>query len=476
MSNLSARSLNHGQGIESLLIRLSIGIALTAIVSWLALSIFGATIIKDAYQGRSIAILNSLITGQSEHPVTEYLTAFAKLTRAVNFSLLALAGALYLLANAVKYQAHRRISFLIWPVFIAFVFYYFEEMTHGGNDWKTGDWLINFNGGAVRRGLIGNLLFYISEFGPPLKWLTFLVQVVFYFFIFFFTQRIYLMRERGAEWLLLLFSPAFIFFPFYDYQGGFRKEILVFVSFLILAHSYAKRDLSGKTIIASFVLFLLSVFSHELAALTLPFFGYILYRSYHSGLINRRFALVSMLMFSVAALSSLLFAVTFPGGADVSRQICASAISKGFSIDICGGAIEWLRFDSQYGLSRVADQMPQYVFVYFPLAILATLPLFISDWSRKNAAILLIGLGFLLPLFVIALDWGRWLHIYVFFVFILMLSESVWREVKIRRLPIWAVLVYLTVWSMPHCCAERIPYGLADKAFVAVKFISNKIF
>jgi hypothetical protein len=77
-------------------------------VSWLLLSIFAALIIREAYQGSSVSILNALITDQSDRPLSDYLSAFTKLTRVIFLSILSLSGALYLLANSIKHQADRR--------------------------------------------------------------------------------------------------------------------------------------------------------------------------------------------------------------------------------------------------------------------------------------------------------------------------------------------------------------------------------
>lgn len=39
------------------------------------------------------------------------------------------------------------------------VLMYFFEVSHGGNTWKTGDWLINYSSGFIRRGLSVKSLF-----------------------------------------------------------------------------------------------------------------------------------------------------------------------------------------------------------------------------------------------------------------------------------------------------------------------------
>lgn len=45
----------------------------------------------------------------------------------------------------------------------------------------------------------------------------------------------------------------------------------------------------------------------------------------------------------------------------------------------------------------------------------------------------------------------------------LILADSVREDVQIARVPVWAVVLYLTVWSVPNN-ADRIAYGLVESA------------
>jgi hypothetical protein len=116
------------------------------------------------------------------------------------------------------------------------VAHYFNEMRAGGEPWKSGDWLINYQGGFVRRGALGELLLKLGDLAKfDLLWLLFVLQVAVYSLVLYLTCRIYVAVDRCKEWALVLLSPAFLMFAFYDYLGGFRKEIIAFAAFAILA-------------------------------------------------------------------------------------------------------------------------------------------------------------------------------------------------------------------------------------------------
>ncbi len=61
------------------------------------------------------------------------------------------------------------------------------------------------------------------------------------------------------------------------------------------------------------------------------------------------------------------------------------------------------------------------------IGVLSVVPLFGVTWKGREQLFLLGGaLLFLLPLYVVSIDWGRWIHIYVFGVFCIVLAESAW--------------------------------------------------
>lgn len=355
---------------------------------------------------------------------------------------------------------NRYISYVIWPAFLFILVRYHLEITRGGHEWITAEWLINFEGGLTRRGLIGSILLIIADLGFPLKWVVYTTQCVVFFFVFFLTHRLYLLRERESAWLIVLLSPAFLLFSFYDLGGILRKEQLVFVSFLILALGYAGSKTSLTTILLSVILYAIAAFSHEIAALTLPFFVYLVIRMYLERDISGRNAVFAAAVFSLLSLLSLLFAIVYSGNQAIGSAVCASVMSRGFEVSICEGAIRWLGFDAAEGFAHLRHFLPVYgLYVYWLL--LAFVPLFMSAWTRKHSLFLVVGFVAISPLFLVAIDWGRWLHVYIFFVFVTMMACSVRKEVKLMSVPGWLLFLYLVAWHVPHCCAEPLPGGFA---------------
>ena len=106
--------------------------------------------------------------------------------------------------------------FVIFVIFLSFVFAISKFYTFYLNysDWQYADWLINYQAGFVRRGLIGEILFHIHQiFYIRLDILIFFFVSSLYllFSIFLFKSLRYL--ENSNIDLLILFSPGFFLYP-----------------------------------------------------------------------------------------------------------------------------------------------------------------------------------------------------------------------------------------------------------------------
>lgn len=350
------------------------------------------------------------------------------------------------------------ISTVAYLFLLYFVLVYAREIVNGGHSWKTGDWLINYEGGWIRRGLIGQILYCMSGIGVSILWCSFFIQTLIYCVIAHLVLKLFFSIKREISWLLFIFSPAFIFlFPFNDTGGGFRKETIVFLSYCLLVVGLMNGRLDHKYLISSLMIYIVAVFSHEIAAFCLIFFLYMLFESTGLNPILKRIGRMYVVGFLIAGVAGLAFSFYRPGGLGASSAICDSLVKLGLNRNICDGAIEWLSNDARYALSTVADHIPYFLPYYFTLLILAIIPLFLSDWWKKRLLLLLLGFGSLIPLFFVAIDWGRFIHIYIFMVFVSFLFDSCNERITIHKLklPLIIVIIYASFWGLPHSGSEE---------------------
>lgn len=364
----------------------------------------------------------------------------------------------------------------VWAFFTYFCFRYAIEIWHGGNGWKTGDWLINYSAGFVRRGLTGSFFLTVSDFGLPLLWLTYATQISIYALIITTVLTLYQRTKRSLFWLLILFSPAFLLFSFYDIQGGFRKEILVFAVFAFFCLMYANKSVTPLKLALISVAYSIAALSHELTVFTLPFFFYLTYASAKESLISRRTAIVYGLILATSSAVILLLASLNKGNESLAQAICQSLIDRSLDPNICQGAISALSADTGSAQRGVFNGLG-YKSIFTPVLLgLALVPLSFTTWWNKERIILLAAsLAIIIPLFVVAVDWGRWIYIVIFMFFCLALASEVNIKHAYRRIFVVVGLIYLTTWSIPHCCIGGYGTGFVGMAKNHSVWILKKI-
>ena len=112
---------------------------------------------------------------------------------------------------------------------------YFLYLKHDvGNDSTISEWIINYSGGFTKRGLIGQISIYFSRFfDSELRDIILYFQVLiigtYFILIFIFLKNIFLERI----YLLCIFTPVFLLYPVYEIEVLARKEIFIFILFII---------------------------------------------------------------------------------------------------------------------------------------------------------------------------------------------------------------------------------------------------
>ena len=101
--------------------------------------------------------------------------------------------------------------FFYFLILLSFSYFYLFIKHQVGNDSTISEWLINYEGGFTKRGIVGQLAIELSRFFKTnLRWIIFLLQsftVTVYFFLLF-----NLLKKLNYERVIILsiFTPIFI--------------------------------------------------------------------------------------------------------------------------------------------------------------------------------------------------------------------------------------------------------------------------
>ena len=128
-----------------------------------------------------------------------------------------------------------------------FLLYSFLQKYNNSVEWTISEWLINYQGGFTRRGLLGELIFQFSKIiGITIREAILIFQIityiVYFFLIFFFLRNI----NSSLIIIFAVFSPLFITYPIAEVEVLGRKEIFVFISFLIIAIIFSFKKINSK--------------------------------------------------------------------------------------------------------------------------------------------------------------------------------------------------------------------------------------
>lgn len=320
--------------------------------------------------------------------------------------------------------------------------------THEGDAWQTGDWLISYAGGYVRRGLVGELIALWSASGSQVLWWVFAFQYGSYLILTALVVWLFLGTTKSAAWVILVLSPAFMLFPSMNPVGGMRKELLVLVAIALMGLVIRFR-LARFLAVVSVLIFGVASFSHESGALLIPVLVYLMWRGVLGGVFTQRFAVALGGIASAMSVSALMSAALFPGNSEVAARICTSWVSLGVRDALCGGPIEYLAVDSGQARAEVLGLFPGY-WAYLPLALLALVPLILVGVGRKVWVLASITYVALAPLFLLGIDYGRWIFLATSALSLVALATWQLDDFQELPLPQWTVFVVPLMWSLNY--------------------------
>lgn len=327
--------------------------------------------------------------------------------------------------------------------------YFARDILIGGATYRVGDWVINYAGGFVRRGLFGELLFTASPPGPPTLWVLAGVQLACYAVVAAYV--IGFLHRTGHAWpaVALACSPAALPFIGWDVEGGWRKEIIGFAAIALLG--WARRSSSERLrqilTAAAVVVFGLAMFSWEASIFAIPVMLHLLRRPDGRPELRGRAGWAGWAILGLG-LTGGVASLVFRGDAAVAKAICRTVVAQGLNPDLCAGAIDRIGQPLAEALEAVAVRFPLYWW-FLALLPLALLPVLTSLWLRRHWPWFLATVATIVPLYVIAEDYGRWAHLLLMAPALAIMAGDL-REVASRFWNGWTTVAYVTLWGLPH--------------------------
>jgi hypothetical protein len=341
---------------------------------------------------------------------------------------------------------------------------------------------INYEGGFVRRGLLGQILFIIDGVVPVQNFYVALYVVLFFIFIYFSYKKFIRVFDPLVVGFLFI-SPVIFWLPVTDQAIFGRKDVWVEIILLCIAQLCAncladkKVSLYKNTLVIA-LLFFIGTLIHELTIFFFPLLAVLLGAAY-----ARKQKLFQWLLISITLLAlSLSLTVIFSGDAGIRNSIFTSWAER-YPQFTTEGAISYIGSSLHHVIMWTYNSRMNWISMGSSLCglLLSALPLlFLWKAYRPYAAIrgllsesIVLRLV-LIPavsapglLFVIVNDYGRWVSLtfytyalFLFAVFVArpqssqpwlnILKEKIFISPRLRYIVYLLAIVYGGSWRMPH--------------------------
>ncbi len=308
--------------------------------------------------------------------------------------------------------------------------------------WQYGEWLINYQHGFVRRGLIGEVIYLISKIFNNNFQITFIIiistVVLFYYYLNY--QLLKNIKHNFVTYLII-FSPLFYLFFIVISKIGIKKELILYIYYLVYLISLSSVNFKIKKNWKFIIIFPFLLLNHEGHFFYLPYvIAPLLFLIKKKELKILLYQTILLLIISSITMVLLFY---FKGTGEHTLIICESlkqyrpakcdwwgpiaGLKTDISISKVGSYLESnitnkSIIDGNYYFYIFNEPLTYLKFIFYISYTFFPLYLFLKFFNfrrnylfndRKNYLLIyLIIFTFSLPLFHLAEDWSRWFSIH----------------------------------------------------------------
>ena len=316
-------------------------------------------------------------------------------------------------------------NFLLFIIFlIIFAVFYLYIKHNVGNDSSVSEWLINYNGGFTRRGLGGEIAIIIANlFDFSLRQSIFFIQSLFHvsFLVLVF---LYLKNLKiNIIQLFAIFAPIFLLYPIAEIEVLGRKEMVLFLSFIVALFLCEKKNSEKYINIYYFFILPIVVLIYEQVVLFFPFFAAVAIIQNNLNTFKKVFK--NLLIIFFPSILIFIYVFTNPLSMEGHGVMCAYLQSE-FGEKcymsaklLVSNTIYFSTFDFVHQYAHIEHYI-RYILIFligfFPLNLLVSKNRFLekNNFIAKNFKPNILFFLLYSPsifLFIWGYDWGRWVNI-----------------------------------------------------------------
>ena len=376
--------------------------------------------------------------------------------------------------NVNQIDVHKFIYFLAIASFIIIIFNTYNFVLERSPN-QYSDWLINYQGGFVRRGLAGEFLFQLHKFSNiPLDSLVLVfITLLYSIFYFYFFKLIKIIKFNFIN-LLVFLSPLSFLYPVMEQKISGRKDIL-FLASIFLVLNFLKNFDFKKQKYFLFIIFIITILTHSGFIFYTPYLITIFvlynikkdYKELFSELIWIGVFLFLILLLilkysSITPESIVMICKSIEGFLpNCGKQDYIASLSWSLTYEKNLVSTLWTRDGYQY------FYILAFILTFAPLAYLLNSSKFIYKKIKKISPLFIFSflILFTLPVYFIGADFGRymfWSYLSTIIIFFFFAKNKVikvdYKNKKLDFIMIVVIFLYCFTWTIPHCCSNNFKF------------------
>lgn len=352
---------------------------------------------------------------------------------------------------------------------------------HLGGAWPSSyvwsELLISYQGGFVRRGLLGEVAYLLYPLVSAQLWLP----VLFFALYLLVAVRVIVLVVGNLTFPSLLFalSPVALSFPVNDLEAFGRKDVVLITAFILSLAIIRRVPRASLALAAILVIYAAVTLIHETALLYLPLAVAFLLHT-RGAAESRAWTIAALVAAGAVAIAMVGATLLFKGDAALESAMIAAwqeRVPRAYSPPL---AAAYLSEGVATMLAGIAGQVGSVVTIlgFLLCAFLGGAPVVAHALARPprlsadplHRTMLKVAAGAMLVAFAVGADWGRFIHLFWMHAFIFIASlgttaaqpEPLFPEHARRGLaillPIALLVVYAVAWRMGHSALRDNPF------------------
>ncbi|UHO38008.1 hypothetical protein H5J24_20855 [Chryseobacterium capnotolerans] len=312
------------------------------------------------------------------------------------------------------------------------------------NGWYLGEWLINYqDGGFKRRGLFGSMFILFNELTAiKLEFIVFAFVSIVYAVFFTLLIQLFLQKKNTLLTISILLLPAGMGMLLKDPTIIAKKEILIFLLYL-LYFLWLESKKTVKDIAVTFFI-ILAILNHEAAFFFIPFVSFTYFIKDHAPASIK----LKKIIFYHLAPATVVMLLLYQFGYSISTPNSIQFLQEhGLTLVLKG----IYGYDPNYNVLNFYKAHSYGYITYLISLFLASATFYIYCRSNKisiNNKFLVIQAVFLIPLFYMAYDWGRWINIFFTLLTIFIAGEQQMASSLKKDITAIVLIVFNSLWRM----------------------------